>query len=122
LSVDKLEIVPPTFSVGTLASRVATLLRLRKNVGGEEGQGTLAEMNAALRDHNARFQKDLEEARSIQESLLPQKLPKDHRFGIAVSYHPLEHVGGDWYFAEHDPKTDELQLHIADVSGRSVSS
>jgi serine phosphatase RsbU (regulator of sigma subunit) len=120
LSVDKLEIVPPTFSVGTLASRVATLLRLRKNVGGEEGQGTLAEMNAALRDHNARFQKDLEEARSIQESLLPQKLPKDHRFGIAVSYHPLEHVGGDWYFAEHDPKTDELQLHIADVSGHGL--
>jgi serine phosphatase RsbU (regulator of sigma subunit) len=119
-AVDKLELVPSTYSVGTLASRVATLLRLRKNVGEEEGQGTLAEMNAALRDHNARFQKDLEEARAIQESLLPQKLPKDNRFGIAVSYHPLEQVGGDWYFAEHNPTTDELQLHIADVSGHGL--
>lgn len=120
LSVDRLELVPASYSVGTLASRVATLLRMRKNVGGEEGQGTLAEMNAALRDHNSRFQKDLEEARAIQQSLLPQKLPKDHRFGIAVSYHPLEQVGGDWYFVEHEKERDELQLHIADVSGHGL--
>jgi serine phosphatase RsbU (regulator of sigma subunit) len=119
-SLDKLELVPSTFSVGTLASKIATQLRLRKTVGGEEGQGTLAEINAALRDHNARFQKDLEEARSIQQNLLPQKLPKDPRFQLAVSYHPLEQVGGDWYAIDFSKEREELQLHIADVSGHGL--
>jgi serine phosphatase RsbU (regulator of sigma subunit) len=119
-SLDKLELVPPSFTVGSLASRIATQLRLRKKAGDEEGQGTLAEMNAALRDHNARFQKDLEEARQIQQSLLPQSLPKDPRFQIAVSYHPLEQVGGDWYFVDFQQEREELQLHIADVSGHGL--
>jgi serine phosphatase RsbU (regulator of sigma subunit) len=119
-NLDKLEVVPSSQSLGALASRIATLLRLRKTVGAEDGQGSLAEMNAALRDHNQRFQKDLEEARTIQQNLLPQKLPKDHRFGVAVSYHPLEQVGGDWYFLDHNPNTDELLLHIADVSGHGL--
>jgi sigma-B regulation protein RsbU (phosphoserine phosphatase) len=118
--LDKLELVPQTFSVGTLASKIATQLRLRKTVGSEEGLGTLAEINAALRDHNARFKKDLEEARSIQQNLLPQKLPKDPRFQIAVSYHPLEDVGGDWYAVDFDKDKEELQLHIADVSGHGL--
>jgi serine phosphatase RsbU (regulator of sigma subunit) len=118
--LDKLELLPTTFSVGTLASKIATQLRLRKTVGGEVGQGTLAEINAALRDHNARFQKDLEEARSIQQNLLPQKLPKDPRFQLAVSYHPLEQVGGDWYAIDFCKDREELQLHIADVSGHGL--
>lgn len=118
--IDKVELVPGTVSVGTLASRIATLLRLRKTAGSEEGQGTLAEMNAALRDHNARFQKDLEEARTIQQNLLPQNLPRDPRFAIAVSYHPLEQVGGDWYYVDFNKEREELQLHIADVSGHGL--
>jgi serine phosphatase RsbU (regulator of sigma subunit) len=118
--LDRLELIPSTSSVGTLASRIATQLRLRKTAGNEEGQGTLAEINAALRDHNARFQKDLEEARAIQQNLLPQRLPKDPRYQLAVSYHPLEQVGGDWYAVDFDPDKDELQLHIADVSGHGL--
>lgn len=118
--LEKLELVPGTVSVGTLASRIATLLRLRKTAGSEDGQGSLAEMNAALRDHNARFHKDLEEARAIQQTLLPLHLPRDPRFGIAVSYHPLEQVGGDWYAVDFNKDREELQLHIADVSGHGL--
>jgi serine phosphatase RsbU (regulator of sigma subunit) len=117
---DRLELIPSSFSVGTLASRIATQLRLRKNAGKDDALGSLAEMNAALRDHNARFQKDLEEARAIQQSLLPQKLPRDPRFQISVSYHPLEQVGGDWYFVDQHRDTGELELHIADVSGHGL--
>jgi sigma-B regulation protein RsbU (phosphoserine phosphatase) len=117
---DRRELIPNSFSVGTLASRIATQLRLRKNAGKDDAQGTLAEMNAALRDHNSRFQKDLEEARAIQQSLLPQRLPKDPRFQISVSYLPLEQVGGDWYFVEQRPETGEVELHIADVSGHGL--
>jgi sigma-B regulation protein RsbU (phosphoserine phosphatase) len=77
-------------------------------------------MNLALRDFNARMKKDLEEAREIQRSLMPQTLPKDPRFQIAVSYHPLEEVGGDWYSVELNEERTALELHIADVSGHGL--
>ena len=119
--IDKVDIVQAPFSVGTLAGRIATQLRLRKQAGGDELQGTLAEINAALRDHNERFRKELEEARAIQQSLLPRVLPADERFQLAVSYQPLEEVGGDWYFASVD-SNGQLALQIADVSGHGLSA
>lgn len=116
---DRVEVVPAPLSVGTLASRIATQLRLRKTAGDDAKKGTLAEVNAALRDHNSRLQKDLEEARAIQQSLLPRQLPADSRFQLSVSYQPLEQVGGDWYFADF-PNQEKLRLHIADVSGHGL--
>ena len=118
--LDRLELVPASSSVGTLASRIATQLRLRKTAGADDAQGSLAEMNLALRDYNDRFKKDLDEAREIQRSLLPRILRKDSRFQLAVSYHPLEEVGGDWYFCELSEDCSALELHIADVSGHGL--
>jgi serine phosphatase RsbU (regulator of sigma subunit) len=117
---ERVDLVPSTSSVGMLASRIATVLRLRKTAGADDMQGSLAEMNLALRDYNARMKKDLEEAREIQRSLLPQKLPRDPRFQLAVSYHPLEEVGGDWYSVELSSDRSALELHIADVSGHGL--
>ncbi len=119
--IDKVDIVQAPFSVGTLAGRIATQLRLRKQAGGDELQGTLAEINAALRDHNERFRKEVEEARAIQQSLLPRVLPSDDRFQLAVSYQPLEEVGGDWYSAGIDGD-GKLVLQVADVSGHGLSA
>lgn len=117
---ERVELVPHTSSVGMLASRIATMLRLRKTAGADDMQGSLAEMNIALRDYNARMKKDLEEAREIQQSLLPQTLPRDPRFQLAVSYHPLEEVGGDWYSVDLNHDRTALELHIADVSGHGL--
>lgn len=117
---ERVELLPPASSVGVLASRIATVLRLRKTAGADDAQGSLAEMNLALRDFNARMKKDLEEAREIQRSLMPQTLPRDPRFQIAVSYHPLEEVGGDWYSVELSEDRSALELHIADVSGHGL--
>lgn len=117
---ERVEIVPASSSVGMLASRVATQLRLRKTAGADAAQSSLAEMNLALRDYNTRMKKDLEEAREIQRSLLPQKLPCDPRFQLAVSYHPLEEVGGDWYSVDLTHDRSALELHIADVSGHGL--
>jgi serine phosphatase RsbU (regulator of sigma subunit) len=116
---ERVEVVPSPLSVGALASRIATQLRLRKAAGLSNERSSLAEINAALRDHNTRFQKDLEEARAIQQGLLPKELPSDPRFQIAVSYQPLEQVGGDWYFVDF-PDRKHLRLHIADVSGHGL--
>jgi phosphoserine phosphatase RsbU/P len=116
-----IEVVQTPFSVGALASRIALTLRLRKLAGNDERKSSLAEINASLRDHNSKFKKELEEARAIQESLLPRALPKDSRIELAVSYQPLDEVGGDWYFAESTP-SGGVSLQIADVSGHGLSA
>ncbi len=115
------EIVHPPFSVGALASRIALTLRLRKIAGNDEKKSSLAEINANLRDHNSRFKKELDEARAIQQSLLPLVLPRDPRMELAVSYQPLDEVGGDWYFA-NKTAADQISLQIADVSGHGLSA
>jgi sigma-B regulation protein RsbU (phosphoserine phosphatase) len=115
------EVVHPPFSVGALASRIALTLRLRKIAGTDEKKSSLAEINASLRDHNSRFKKEVDEARAIQQSLLPRVLPKDHRMELAVSYQPLDEVGGDWYFA-NKTSAEKISLQIADVSGHGLSA
>lgn len=116
-----IEVVHPPFSVGALASRIALMLRLRKIAGSDEKKSSLAEVNANLRDHNSRFKKELEEARAIQQNLLPRALPRDPRIELAVSYEPLDEVGGDWYFADKTA-SQQISLQIADVSGHGLSA
>jgi len=117
---DKIEVVPGPLSIGRLAGKIATQLRLRKFDGRDELRSTLAEANSALRDFNDRFKRELDEARTIQESLLPASLPCDSRVEVAVSYQPLEGVGGDWYFAKSTAQG--LSLQIADVTGHGLSA
>jgi len=120
-ALDKVEIVSSPSSIGTVASRIATQLRLRKFAGQDELRGSLAEINAALRDFNDRFKKEIQEAREIQEALLPKVLPKAPGMQLAVSYKPLDEVGGDWYFADMDGQ-GRIGLQIADVTGHGLSA
>lgn len=106
--------------IGSIASRIATLLRLRKFAGADERSATLGEMNATLRDLNARYQKEIEEARVIQQSLLPASLPADPRLDVAVSYRPLDEVGGDWYDVQS--KGSGIAMQIADVTGHGLAA
>ena len=120
-SGSRVEVIQAPFTVGSLVSRIAMMLRLRKLAGTDERQGSLAEINASLRDNNLKFKKELDEARAIQQSLLPLTLPKDSRIDLAVSYQPLDEVGGDWYFANQSVGK-QLSLQIADVSGHGLSA
>ena len=115
------EIVRIPYTVGTVVSKVATELRLRKIAGGDEASASLGEINARLRDLNARFKKEIEEARRIQRHLIPSSLPDDDRFNIAVSYEPLEEVGGDWYYVRTMP-TGSLAVQVADVTGHGLAA
>lgn len=119
--LERIEIVQKPYSVGTVASKIATELRLRKFAGKDEATATLSEVNAALRDLTARLKRDLEEARGIQQSLLPKVLPERKEFEIAVSYEPLEEVGGDWFFVEEIPET-RVSIQIGDVTGHGLSA
>lgn len=118
---ERVEVVHAPFSVGALASRIAMQLRLRKMAGQDELKSTIAEMNAALRDLNARFRRELEEARAIQQSLLPAMVPAAPGMELAISYQPLEELGGDWYYTEQDG-SGRIKIQIADVTGHGLSA
>lgn len=119
--IEKLEIMESGVSIGSLATKIATNLRLRKIAGASNLSATLAEANSALRDLNARFKRELEQARAIQHSLLPEKLPVSDQYEIAVYYSPLEEVGGDWYFVR-EGEGGALNVQIADVTGHGLSA
>ncbi len=119
--IDRVEVVARDCRVGQLVGKVATQLRLRKLNGADESSATLGEINARLRDLNERFRKQLEEAQAIQKSVISTNLPRDKRFDLAISYQPLEEVGGDWYFASQT-NDQRLALQIADVTGHGLSA
>lgn len=118
---EKIEFLSRPYSVGALASKIAVQLRLRKFAGQETLNARLGEMNATLRDLNQRFAQQLEEARQIQMRLLPESLPQDDRYDIAVAYQPLEGVGGDWYYFSVEP-SNKVSFQIADATGHGLSA
>lgn len=118
---ERVEFLATPYSVGSLASKIAVQLRLRKFAGADNLNARLGEMNAALRDLNQHFQKQMEEARAIQQSLLPESLPQDPRFDIAVAYQPLEGVGGDWYYFANEAN-NKLSFQVADATGHGLSA
>lgn len=62
---------------------------------------------------------ELEIARQIQSSILPQELPRVAGAEVAVCYAPMKAIGGDFYeFLPVDAK--RLGILIADVSGHGV--
>ena len=119
LNFDKIEILQAPFSWGGVVSRIATKLRLRKISGKDMDRGSLSEVNAALRDINERHQKEINEARDIQNALLPKTLPVSDLFEVAAIYQPLEEVGGDFYAIEYT-QTGLLRILSADVTGHGL--
>jgi phosphoserine phosphatase RsbU/P len=73
----------------------------------------------AQRKVQRQHDEELEEARRIQDSLLPKKLPQIPGYEIAAMTQPLRFVGGDYYnvarLSEH-----ETAVCIADVAGKGL--
>lgn len=68
-----------------------------------------------------RLEKDLQLARTIQRSLLPEAPPEVPGFEIAVRYEASQQVGGDYYdFIRLSP--DTLMVVVADVEGKGAAS
>ncbi len=115
------EVIPFPYSIGSVVSKIATQLRLRKMAGAEENTASLGEINAALRDHNERINKELEEARTIQKGLLPEKFPKSERYEFAAIYQPLQEVGGDWYYVKEE-ENGTITALVSDVTGHGLAA
>jgi sigma-B regulation protein RsbU (phosphoserine phosphatase) len=74
-------------------------------------------INQRLRQE--RFEAVFDEARKIQASILPKRVPSYGAFDLAGRTVPMEKVGGDFY--DFIPVTDKiLGLAIADVSGHGL--
>jgi len=68
------------------------------------------------------FERELEIARSIQASFLPQKLPQIPGWEIAARLEPARYVAGDFYDVFPLIQNRRLGLVIGDVCGKGVGA
>ena len=68
-----------------------------------------------------RYGQELEQAREIQQSLLPKRIPQIAGFEIAGAWEPARVVGGD-YFDVIPLGAGRVGICVADVVGKSVSA
>jgi phosphoserine phosphatase RsbU/P len=70
---------------------------------------------------NARYKEELKIAKTVQQSLLPDKLEQDPDFEISAFSASADEVGGDYYDTLRINK-EEVALIIADVSGKGTTA
>ena len=75
----------------------------------------------ARRQAQRRRDEELQEAREIQDRLLPKKLPAVAGYEIAAITQPLRFVGGDYYSVVRISERHTV-LCIADVAGKGLSA
>lgn len=98
-----------------LKARVKTHVALKKSFD------ELHSMSVALTRANERMENELNMARDIQLSMLPEETPSYREVTLRASMIAAREVGGDFYdhFMLND---DELCFCVADVSGKGVPS
>ncbi len=77
--------------------------------------------SAELRAENERRAKELEEARQLQLSMLPRKLPKIPNLEIAAYMKPATEVGGD-YYDFHVGADGTLTVAVGDATGHGLKA
>ncbi|MGM0379113.1 MAG: PP2C family protein-serine/threonine phosphatase [Bacillota bacterium] len=75
----------------------------------------------AIKDMNSQMSKELEYARVIQESLLPEKEIEFENVSFLSGFYPCEHLSGDFYEIFKIDK-ENIGMYILDVSGHGVSA
>ena len=105
-------------------------LRARINAGARilSMQRELSEKNREVSDALARLQeahdaidRDLRQARIIQQSLVPERVRVFGRSRVSLLLKPCGHVGGD-LVGMFSPERDRLGLYSIDVSGHGITS
>lgn len=120
LTKNELLFLPLPYDPTNLLVKVATQLRMRK-IQTEQAtiDAQLTAQNAQLRDLTNRYKHELSEARSIQQAIMPKKLPKHENCIFAAKYLPLEAVGGD-LFDLWEIDSSMYGLFIGDVTGHGL--
>ena len=87
-------------------------------------QAGVALENARYHERNlewTRVQQDLEAARLIQRSLLPQKMPHVAGYSVAIRSTACYEVGGDYVDIVELPGAQQI-MTVADVAGKGLAS
>jgi hypothetical protein len=87
-------------------------------------QAGVAVENAGYHERSiewARVQQDLDAARTIQRSLLPQTLPDIPGYSIGIRSNACYEVGGDYLDCFPLPGGDQVMI-VADVAGKGLAS
>jgi phosphoserine phosphatase RsbU/P len=103
-----------------LKAQIESLLRIKAHQDRLRDKSAEAQRaNRQLQSSQQRIGQELELARRIQLSLLPQTLPDVPRTRLAVHYRPCGRVGGDFYDVF---RLDEnhLGLYVADAMGHGI--
>ena len=104
--VGAVDYIQKPFSEAIIKARVQTHLTLR---------GVRKQLAQQLRT----LRSELETARRVQLSILPQEIPKIEDLEIAARYFPMAALGGDFYdFIVVDEK--RIGILVADVSGHGT--
>jgi phosphoserine phosphatase RsbU/P len=105
---------------GELVAQVQALIRLKRlHDRVAEKQAESHRITTRLQKAYQQIDQELQLARRIQQSLLPQELPELEPARFAVHYRPCGRVGGDFYDVF---RLDEnhVGFYIADVMGHGV--
>ena len=105
-----------------LLSKVSTGLRLKKLHSANKSFTTnVLETNSQLKDVNNRLKRELVDAKQIQNAILPKTFPKMDNHEVAVSFTPLDIIGGDVYDVR---KIDDeyFGLLLGDVTGHGLAA
>jgi serine phosphatase RsbU (regulator of sigma subunit) len=108
------------FAPGELLAQVQAFLRIKELHNRlTEKTAEVHHMNRRLQQAYQRVDEELELARRIQQSFLPQSLPEVPRLRFGVRYMPCGRVGGDFYdvfrLDEH-----HVGFYVADAMGHGV--
>ncbi|NGX54885.1 MAG: Phosphoserine phosphatase RsbU [Chlamydiae bacterium] len=88
-----------------------TLGKLLENIKRAEDERVLKEI----------YKKELELGQEVQNSLLPQEMPKMEGVELASNYLSAEQAGGDFYDL-FITDSDQLVLTVADAAGKGIST
>lgn len=108
------------FDQAELLAQVQALLRIKERH--DHLTAKTAEIHRINKRLQAAYQQidmELDLARRIQESFLPQTLPRLPRVHFAVKYAPCGRVGGDFYDVFRLDE-DHLGFYVADAMGHGV--
>lgn len=99
------------FSGTELMARVRNHVHLKK----------LSRDVATAHAHEARMEKDLEAARAVQETLIPEFFSVPG-LDVATHYQSADQTGGDWYGGHYDEDKHTAYFFVGDVTGHGVPS